>query len=103
MCPSLKPTVTKGWVQLSKEERIVTMDTKNSSWSDIDWCKLCIHLRSLGVRHFGIFEGTGLKFWRRGHVRWHKPSAEFHENLAVGSNVIGGGHTDRQTDIIVTS
>jgi hypothetical protein len=31
------------------------------SRSHVDWCKFCIHLRSLNVRHFGIFEGTGLK------------------------------------------
>jgi hypothetical protein len=31
------------------------------SWSHLDWCKFCIHLRSLNVRHFGVVEGTGLK------------------------------------------
>jgi hypothetical protein len=31
------------------------------SWSHFDWCKFCIHLRSLNVRHFVMFEGTGLK------------------------------------------
>jgi hypothetical protein len=31
------------------------------SWSYVDWCKFCIHLRSLNVRHFGMVEGTGLK------------------------------------------
>jgi hypothetical protein len=31
------------------------------SWSHVDWCKFCIHLRSLNVRHFGIVEGMGLK------------------------------------------
>jgi hypothetical protein len=31
------------------------------SCSHIDWCKFCIHLRSLNVRHFGMVEGTGLK------------------------------------------
>jgi hypothetical protein len=30
------------------------------SWSHIDWCKFCIHIRSLNVRHFGVVEGTGL-------------------------------------------
>jgi hypothetical protein len=30
------------------------------SWSHVDWCKFCIHLRSLNVRHFGILEDTGL-------------------------------------------
>jgi hypothetical protein len=31
------------------------------SWSHVDWCKFCIQLRSLNVRHFGMVEGTGLK------------------------------------------
>jgi hypothetical protein len=31
------------------------------SWSDVDWCKFCIHLRSLNVRHFGMVEDTGLE------------------------------------------
>jgi hypothetical protein len=31
------------------------------SWSHVDWCKFCIHLRRLNVRHFGTVEDTGLK------------------------------------------
>jgi hypothetical protein len=31
------------------------------SWSHVDWCKFCIHLRSFNVCHFGMVEGTGLK------------------------------------------
>jgi hypothetical protein len=31
------------------------------SWPHVDWCKLCIHLRSLNVRHFVMVECTGLK------------------------------------------
>jgi hypothetical protein len=31
------------------------------SWSHVEWCKFCIHLRSLSVRHFGMVEGTELK------------------------------------------
>jgi hypothetical protein len=30
-------------------------------WSHFDWCKFCIHLRSLNVRQFGMVEGTRLK------------------------------------------
>jgi hypothetical protein len=30
------------------------------SWYYVDWCKFCIHLRSLNVRHFGMVEVTGL-------------------------------------------
>jgi hypothetical protein len=32
-----------------------------SLWSHVEWCKFCIHLRSLNVLHFGIVEDTGLK------------------------------------------
>jgi hypothetical protein len=31
------------------------------SWSHVDRCKFCIHLGSLNVLNFGMFEGTGLK------------------------------------------
>jgi hypothetical protein len=31
------------------------------SWSHVDWCKFCIHLRNLNVRHFGMVGDTGLK------------------------------------------
>jgi hypothetical protein len=31
------------------------------SYSHVDWCKCCIHLRSLNVRNFGMVEDTGLK------------------------------------------
>jgi hypothetical protein len=31
------------------------------SLSHIDWCKFCIHLRSLNVCYFGMVEGKGLK------------------------------------------
>jgi hypothetical protein len=27
----------------------------------VDWCKCCIHLRSLNVRHFGMVEASGLQ------------------------------------------
>jgi hypothetical protein len=31
------------------------------SWSNVDWCKFCIHFRSLNICHFGMLEGMGLK------------------------------------------
>jgi hypothetical protein len=31
------------------------------SWSHVDWCKFCIHLRSLNVHYFGMVEATRLK------------------------------------------
>jgi hypothetical protein len=48
------------------------------SWSHVVWCKFCIHLRSLNVRHFGMVEGTGLKVRRRGHLQWHDRPTEFY-------------------------
>jgi hypothetical protein len=31
------------------------------SYSHVDCCKFCIHLRSLNIRHFGMVEVTGLE------------------------------------------
>jgi hypothetical protein len=68
------------------------------SWSHVDWCKFCIHLRSLNVSHIGMLEVTGLKVWRRGYLQWHDLPTEFHKNLPIGSKVIRG---DTQTDRLV--
>jgi hypothetical protein len=78
------------------------------SWSHVDWCKFCIHLRSLNVRHFGMVKGTGLKVRRLGHLQWHDLPTGFNKNLPVGSEVIRGdtqtdGRTDRQTGRLVIS
>jgi hypothetical protein len=86
------------------------------SWSHVDWCKFCIHLRNLNVRHLGMVEDTGLEVRRRGYLQWHDLPTEFHKNLPIGSKVIGGGgrthrqtdgrtdgQTDRQTDWLVIS
>jgi hypothetical protein len=59
------------------------------SWSHVDWCKFCIHLRSLNVRHFGMLEGTVLISTAS---RYDLPT-EFHKNLPIGSKVIWGGGT----------
>jgi hypothetical protein len=58
---------------------------------------LCTHLKSLNVRHFGMAEGMRLKVWRRSHLQGHHLSTKFHENPPVGSKIISGGPTDRQT------
>jgi hypothetical protein len=78
-----------------------------SSWSHVDWCKFCIHLRSLNVRHFGMVEGTGLKVWRRGHLQWNDLPTKFLKNLPISSKVIRGdtqtdGQTDRQTGDLIS-
>jgi hypothetical protein len=31
------------------------------SWSRVDWCKFCIHFKSLNTRHFGMVTATALK------------------------------------------
>jgi hypothetical protein len=57
---------------------------------EADWCKFCIHFISLNARHCTMVEATGLKLWHRGHLQCHDLSAEFHEDLPVGSKVIRG-------------
>jgi hypothetical protein len=71
-------------------------------WSHVEWCKFCMHLRSSNVRHFGMVKCTGLKVRRRSHLQWHDLTTEFHKNLRIGSKVIRGGHTDRQTGDLIS-
>jgi hypothetical protein len=61
------------------------------SWSHIDWCKFCIHLRSLNVRHFGMVEGTELKSRLRGHLQWRDLPTEFHRLYQLVQKLLGGG------------
>jgi hypothetical protein len=49
-----------------------------------------------------MVEGSGLKVWRLGHLQWHDLSIEFHKNLPIGSKVIRGGDTDRQTGDLIS-
>jgi hypothetical protein len=73
------------------------------SWSHVEWCKFCIHLRSSNVRHFGMVKCTGLKVRRRGHLQWHELTTEFHKNLPIGSKVIRGDtQTDRQAGDLIS-
>jgi hypothetical protein len=83
------------------------ISVNNISWSHVDWCKFCIHLKSLKDSHFGMVEGTGLKVWRRGHLQWHDLSTEFHKKLPIGSKVIREDtqidrRTDRQTGDLIS-
>jgi hypothetical protein len=61
-------TVVKQWVQLwdtllhkyglNCQQRIVWFSClpNNPPCSQFDWCKFCVHLRSLNVIHFGMYE-----------------------------------------------
>jgi hypothetical protein len=73
------------------------------SWYHVEWCKFCIHLRSLNVRHCLMVEGTGLKSMHQGRLQWHDLPTEFHKNLPIGSKVIRGDtQTDRQTGDLIS-
>lgn len=41
--------------------------------------------------HSGMVQSTRLKVSYRGPLQWHDPSAEFHEDLQIGSKVNSGG------------
>jgi hypothetical protein len=58
---------------------IAMVTSLNSSLSGVDWCKFCIHLRSLNIRHYGTVEGMELEIMESGSLQWHHISAEFHE------------------------
>jgi hypothetical protein len=69
------------------------------SWSHVDWCKFCSHLRSFNVRHFGMLEGTGLISMtsRSPSMAWAS-LLNFIKIYQLVQKLLGGGHTDRQTD-----
>jgi hypothetical protein len=37
-----------------------------------------------------LHEAMGLQLWHRSDLQWYYLPAEFHENLPIGSKVIGG-------------
>jgi hypothetical protein len=56
---------------------------------------------TLEVRTSAILEWLKIrdyKIRRRSHLKLYDLLTEFHKNLPIGSKVIMGGHTDRQTD-----
>jgi hypothetical protein len=76
------------------------------SWSHVHWCKFCIHLRSLNVRHFGMVEGTGLKSRLEVTFNGMTSRLNFIKILSIGSKVIRDTHrwkTGRQADRLVIS
>jgi hypothetical protein len=56
------------------------------------------HLTILNLNNFKIIEAMGLKFFASRSLERHYLRAKFRENLPSVSEVISGGHTDRQTD-----
>jgi hypothetical protein len=49
------------WIQLSHENSVVFMETKLNRHVSALRSKVCIHLRSLNIRHFGTVETMRLK------------------------------------------
>jgi hypothetical protein len=71
------------------------------SWSQVDWCKFCIHLRSLNVHHFGMVEGTGLKSTASRSPSKARPPYWIYQlvqTLLRGGHKQTDGQTDRQAD-----
>jgi hypothetical protein len=66
------------------------------SWSYVEWCKFCIHLRSLNVRRFGMAAATVLKIMASRSLSMAWPPTEFHKNLPITSQD-DMGWTDRNT------
>jgi hypothetical protein len=60
MGPIKRPIIEQVWVRLSHENGVVT--NLSTSWFHVKRCKCCIHLRNLNLRHFGMVEGTRLKY-----------------------------------------
>jgi hypothetical protein len=53
--PTMGSIVAQVRAQLSHENDVVKMVTElKHSWSHVDWCKFCNHLRSLNIRHYGM-------------------------------------------------
>jgi hypothetical protein len=56
------------------------------------------HLTTLNLNNFKVTEALGLKkILHRGPLKSHYFCTKFHENLSSSSEVISGGHRDRQT------
>jgi hypothetical protein len=70
------------------------------SWSNVDWCKFCTHLRSFNVRHLGIVAHMALKITvsRSPSMAW--PSPWISQVYQLVQRLIGG---DRHTDKMVIS
>jgi hypothetical protein len=71
-----------------------------TSCSHVDWCKFCIHLRSLNGRHFVMVEGTGLKSTasRSPSMAWPSCWISLKIYQLVQKLLGGRTQTDRRTD-----
>jgi hypothetical protein len=71
------------------------------SWSHVDWCKFCIHRRSLNVRHFGMLEDTGLISMAS---RSSSMALNFIKIYQLVQKLLGGTHrrTGRQTGDLIS-
>jgi hypothetical protein len=71
-------------------------------WSHVDWCKFCIHLRSLNAHHFGMVEGTGLK--KYGVEVTFNGMISLLNFIKIYQLVqrLLGGHTDRQAGDLIS-
>jgi hypothetical protein len=49
-----------------------------------------------------MIEAVGLNIIASRSLEWHYLCTKFHENLPSGSEVISGGHTDRQTGDLIS-
>jgi hypothetical protein len=69
------------------------------SWSHVDWCKFCIHLRSLNVHHFGKLKGYGIKNYGV-EVTFNGMTSllNFIKIYQLVQKLLGGTHTDRRTN-----
>jgi hypothetical protein len=59
------------------------------------------NFKSSNVRHFGMVSATALKLWRRSHLQWLDFPTQFHKNILLVQNLMGGrGAHRRNGDVI---
>jgi hypothetical protein len=94
------PIVTQVWVLLPHENGVVIVVTGlKPSCTHVDWCKFCVHLRSLIVRHFWKIETMGFKSTTSRSTPKPWPLLNFMKSTHWFKSYYGGGghkRTDRQ-------
>jgi hypothetical protein len=72
---NLQPPIMSVFFVLGKDDIIKSCSSSEHlseytiSRSYFDWCKICIHFKSLNVHHFGMVAATALKLWNRGQLQ----------------------------------